>query len=52
VLVYVVVLRHPETRYLAPFYPFLVLSAVITFLSTTHYRQSKKDFHTWPTSPL
>ncbi|GAB4001857.1 hypothetical protein GCM10028807_59050 [Spirosoma daeguense] len=32
-LVYVVMLRHPETRYLVPFYPFLVLSAVCTFLS-------------------
>jgi len=32
VLVYVVVLRHPETRYLAPFYPFLVLCAVGLFL--------------------
>ncbi len=32
-IIYVVVLRHPETRYLAPFYPFLTLSAVFTFLS-------------------
>ncbi|MEZ0487124.1 hypothetical protein [Fibrella aquatica] len=52
IVVYVMVLRHPETRYLAPFYPFLVLSAVTLFLSIIRYRQSKKHTHTWPTSPL
>jgi hypothetical protein len=31
--IYVVVLRHPETRYLVPFYPFLILGAVYTFLN-------------------
>lgn len=31
--VYVLVLRHAETRYLVPFYPFLVLSAAYTFLT-------------------
>ena len=50
--VYVLVLRHPETRYLAPFYPFLVLSAVITFLSIVRSRQSQNRTVTWPTSPL
>ena len=31
-IVYILVLRHPETRYLVPFYPFLVISAVSTFI--------------------
>ncbi|XWW47336.1 hypothetical protein JYG30_07795 [Fibrella sp. USSR17] len=43
--VYVVVLRHPETRYLAPFYPFLVLSAVGTFLSV---RRKNRSIHGLP----
>lgn len=38
-IVYAVVLRHAETRYLAPFYPFLVLSGVSTFLSIFPYKQ-------------
>ncbi|MEZ0538241.1 hypothetical protein [Fibrella arboris] len=51
IIVYVVVLRHPETRYLAPFYPFLVLSAVTTFLSIARSRQSQNRSVAWPTSP-
>ncbi len=46
VLVYVVVLRHPETRYLAPFYPFLILCAVGVWLSITAYKQPQPaDIH-------
>ena len=41
VVVYAIVLRHPETRYLAPFYPFLVVSAVATFLSIGRSRQTQ-----------
>lgn len=41
-IVYAVVLRHPETRYLVPFYPFLVVSAVGTFLSVVRFRQAQK----------
>ena len=31
VVVFAIALRHPETRYLVPFYPFLVLGAVSSF---------------------
>ena len=39
VLVYVVILRHPETRYLAPFYPFLILCAVGAWFSIARNKQ-------------
>lgn len=41
-IIYVIVLRHAETRYLAPFYPFLLLSAVGTFLTVTRSKQAHK----------
>ncbi len=46
--VYVVVLRHPETRYLVPFYPILVLSAVSSFLTLTHFTPYKPDSYGIP----
>lgn len=41
-LVYAVVLRHPETRYLAPFYPFLILCAVGTWGSIIRFKQPQQ----------